>query len=77
MATYIGGKAAYVIITSVLLLGIPYALAMEEDRVLGEQERQMQLQQGMSEVLAPTAAGTLAEVAPESQPKPPVRPPGF
>jgi mitochondrial import receptor subunit TOM22 len=50
MATYIGGKVAYVIITSILLLGIPYALAMEEDKVLGEQERQMQLQQGMSEV---------------------------
>jgi import receptor subunit TOM22 len=50
MAAYIGGKAAYVLITSVLLLGIPYALALEEDKMLGEQERQMQLQQGMSEV---------------------------
>lgn len=50
MATYIGGKAAYILITSVLLLGIPYALAMEEDRMLSEQERQMQLQQGMSDV---------------------------
>jgi import receptor subunit TOM22 len=50
MATYIGGRAAYVIITSVLLLGIPYALAMEEDKVIGEQERQMQSQQVMSDV---------------------------
>jgi|ERR1700736_758532 import receptor subunit TOM22 len=55
MATYIGGKAAYVLITSVLLLGIPYALAMEEDKLLGEQERQMQAQQSMSEVYLPSS----------------------
>ena len=50
MATFIGGKAAYVIITSILMIGIPYALSLDEDKVLAEQERQMQLQQGMSEV---------------------------
>ena len=50
MATFIGGKAAYIIITSVLMLGIPYALSLEEDKAISEQERQMQLQQGMSEV---------------------------
>jgi mitochondrial import receptor subunit TOM22 len=50
MATFIGGKAAYILITSVLMIGIPYALSLDEDRMLAEQERQMQLQQGMSEV---------------------------
>jgi len=50
MATFIGGKAAYIIITSVLVVLVPFALANEEDRQIGEQERQMQLQQGMSEV---------------------------
>ena len=51
MATFIGGKAAYILITSVLMLGIPYALSLDEDKMISEQERQMQLQQGMSEVL--------------------------
>lgn len=51
MVTFIGGKAAYILISSVLLLGIPYALISDEDKMLSEQERQMQLQQGMSEVL--------------------------
>ena len=90
MATFIGGKAIYIIITSILMAGIPYALALEEERMLSEQERQMQLQQGMSEVfysfsavsvnplqvLAPTAAEAIAEGQPEAQHRP-VRPPGF
>jgi import receptor subunit TOM22 len=50
MATHIGGKAVYILITSVLMVGIPYALAVDEERMISEQERQMQLQQGMSEV---------------------------
>lgn len=50
IAAFIGGKAAYILITSVLMLGIPYALSSEEDKMISEQERQMQLQQGMSEV---------------------------
>src|SRR5271170_3970787 len=50
IATFIGGKAAYVVITSVLMLGIPYALTLEEDRMIAEQERQMQMSQDMTEV---------------------------
>lgn len=50
IATYIGGNAAYVVITSVLMLGIPYALTLEEDRMISEQERQMQMSQDMSGV---------------------------
>jgi len=50
MATFIGGKAVYILITSILMLGIPYALSLEEDKMISEQERQMQLHQGMSEV---------------------------
>jgi mitochondrial import receptor subunit TOM22 len=50
IATFIGGKAAYVVITSVLMLGIPYALTLEEDRMIAEQERQMQMSQDMSGV---------------------------
>jgi len=51
MATFIGGKAVYIIITSILMAGIPYALALEEERMVVEQEKQMQMQQGMSEVM--------------------------
>jgi mitochondrial import receptor subunit TOM22 len=50
VATFIGGKAAYILITSVLMLGIPYALTLEEDRMIAEQERQMQMSQDMSGV---------------------------
>lgn len=50
MATFIGGKALYVIITSILMVGVPFALSVEEDRMILEQERQMQVNQGMSEV---------------------------
>src|SRR5579859_1868118 len=53
MATYIGGKAVYIAITSILMLGIPYALAVEEEKAISEQERQMQMAQGMSEVSLP------------------------
>ena len=56
MAAFIGGKAAYIFVTSVLMLGIPYALSLEEDKLISEQERQMQLQQGMSEVCFPIEA---------------------
>lgn len=48
--TFIGGKAAYIVITSVLMLGIPYALTLEEDRIIAEQERHRQMSQGMTEV---------------------------
>jgi len=51
VATFIGGKVAYVLITSILMLGIPYALTLEEDRMIAEQERQYQMSQEMSGVL--------------------------
>ena len=50
VATFIGGKIAYVLITSILMLGIPYALTLEEDRMIAEQERQYQMSQEMSGV---------------------------
>jgi len=50
MATYIGGKAAYILLTSVLLLGIPFALLLDEERSISEQERQMQEMQAMNQV---------------------------
>jgi import receptor subunit TOM22 len=84
VVTFIGGKAAYMMITSVLILGIPYALMLEEDKIIAEQERQMQMSQDIwasilwlgltDKVLAPTAGETLAAADPA---KPPIKPPGL
>jgi len=38
-----GGKGLWVICTSVLLLGLPYALAFQEEQMMQEEERQRQL----------------------------------
>lgn len=38
-----GGKGLWVICTSVLLLGLPYALAFQDEQMVQEEERQRQL----------------------------------
>lgn len=38
-----GGKGVWVLISSVLLLGIPYALALSEEQALIEAERQQSM----------------------------------
>lgn len=38
-----GGKGLWVICTSVLLLGLPYALAFQDEQMVQEDERQRQL----------------------------------
>lgn len=38
-----GGKSLWVICTSVLLLGLPYALAFQDEQMVQEEERQRQL----------------------------------
>jgi import receptor subunit TOM22 len=45
------GKALWVISTSALLLGIPWALAFSEEQQMQEMEREMRMQQGANEVL--------------------------
>lgn len=45
------GKALWVISTSALLLGIPWALAFSEEQQMQEMERDMRMQQGANEVL--------------------------
>ena len=42
------GKALWVISTSALLLGIPWALAFSEEQQMQEMEREMRMQQGFS-----------------------------
>ncbi|KAK5078418.1 mitochondrial import receptor subunit Tom22 [Lithohypha guttulata] len=38
-----GGKGLWIITTSVLLLGLPYALALQDEQMVQEEERQRQL----------------------------------
>jgi len=45
-----GGKALWVVSTSALLLGVPWALAYAEEQQLVEMEREMKMQQSANEV---------------------------
>ena len=44
------GKSAWVICTSALLLGVPWALAFSEEQQVQEMEREMRMQQSAGEV---------------------------
>ena len=58
------GKALWVISTSALLLGIPWALAFSEEQQMQEMEREMRMQQGASEVLTGGAQAGSQEAKP-------------
>lgn len=45
-----GGKTLWVVGTSALLLGVPWALAYSEEQMMVEQEREMRMQQRADEV---------------------------
>ncbi|KAK4505651.1 hypothetical protein PRZ48_003616 [Zasmidium cellare] len=49
------GKTLWVVSTSALLLGVPWALAFSEEQQVQEMEREMRMQQGANELL--TGAG--------------------
>jgi mitochondrial import receptor subunit TOM22 len=61
-----GGKGLWVIISSVLLLGIPYALALSEEQALMEAERQQSMMQDGAQGLM--AAGGEAEGSGQAKP---------
>lgn len=44
------GKTLWVVSTSVLLLGVPWAMAFAEEQQLAEMEREMKMQQSANEV---------------------------
>lgn len=52
-----GGKALWVVSTSALLLGVPWALAYAEEQQMIEMEREMKMQQQANEVLTAPGAG--------------------
>jgi len=49
------GQALWIISTSALLLGVPWALAFAEEQQLAEMEREMKMQQSANELLTPGA----------------------
>ncbi|KAF2432710.1 mitochondrial import translocase, subunit Tom22 [Tothia fuscella] len=52
----LSGKALWVVSTSALLLGVPWALAYAEEQQMVEMEREMKMQQSASELLTPGAS---------------------
>lgn len=46
----LGGKTLWVVSTSALLLGVPWALAWSEEQQMMEMEREMKMQQSANEV---------------------------
>ncbi|GAB7339212.1 hypothetical protein MBLNU457_5871t1 [Dothideomycetes sp. NU457] len=46
-----GGKTLWVVSTSALLLGVPWALAFAEEQQMAEMEREMKMQQSANEML--------------------------
>ena len=51
------GKALWVVSTSLLLLGVPWALAYAEEQQMIEMEREMQMQQQASSMLTQPGEG--------------------
>jgi len=50
-----GGQALWVVSTSALLLGVPWAIAYAEDQQVAEAEQQMKMQQTANDFLTPGA----------------------
>jgi len=55
------GKSLWVISTSALLLGVPWALAFAEEQQMMEMEKEMKLQQSANELLSPGAASAISQ----------------
>jgi len=47
----LGGKTLWIVSTSALLLGVPWALAFAEEQQMAEMEREMKMQQSANEML--------------------------
>lgn len=69
------GKLGWVVTTSALLVGLPFALAVEDESRLVAQENELMSQgQGHQQMMAPATSGQQQQVAPGGQG---LRPPGF
>ncbi|KAL7267137.1 mitochondrial import receptor subunit Tom22 [Rhizina undulata] len=58
-----GGKSMWVLSTSAIMLGVPYALAVAEEQQMVEMEKEMQMQQRTTESLTPGAQTILSQPA--------------
>ncbi|KAL9090302.1 MAG: hypothetical protein Q9165_005335 [Trypethelium subeluteriae] len=52
-AVSLGGKTLWIVSTSALLLGVPWALAFAEEQQMQEMEREMKMQQSANDVRWP------------------------
>lgn len=82
----LAGKLVWVVTTSALLVGLPFALAVEdESRIVAQEKEMMAQQQGAQHMLAPAASGAPGQQQQQQQqqqlggaPAPQgLRPPGF
>ncbi|PWN38281.1 uncharacterized protein FA14DRAFT_167060 [Meira miltonrushii] len=73
-----GGRAVWVLSTTMLLWGLPYSLAVEDEMRVMQQERDMNTQQnGAQSMLGAQPPGFPAQQGPEGQNPQGIRPPGF
>ncbi|ORY86326.1 mitochondrial import receptor subunit Tom22-domain-containing protein [Protomyces lactucae-debilis] len=71
-----GGKSLWVITSSLLLLGIPFMMAVEAEAQVVEEEKAISMQAGGNDLLAPGTSGAVFQ-APGQQQGQAVKPPGF
>ncbi|KAK3046632.1 mitochondrial import receptor subunit Tom22 [Extremus antarcticus] len=62
-ALSLSGKTLWVVSTSALLLGVPWALAFSEEQQVQEMEREMRMQQSANELLTQGSGQTNAKPA--------------
>jgi len=60
----LGGKALWIFSTSALLIGIPFAMAYQEEQQMIEMEREMKMQQNAQEILNPGALQGQGQASP-------------
>lgn len=75
----LAGRAAWVLTTSALLVGLPFALAVEDEARFSMQERELNAQQSGAAMLGGSGAqqGGAPQVPAGQQPQEGLRPPGF
>ncbi|KAI9779732.1 MAG: mitochondrial import receptor protein [Geoglossum umbratile] len=56
-----GGKSLWVISTSALLLGVPWALAFAEEQQMIEMEKEMKMQQSANDLLSSGATSAISQ----------------
>lgn len=71
------GRAAWVLTTSALLVGLPFALAVEDEARFAMQEREMNSQAGGASAMLGNAPGGTPPTPAGQQPQEGLRPPGF